>query len=151
MTGVSGEGVTGEGGAGVGGGQEVKKKKKKKKKGGAGGGGGAEGGEEVIPDTSGPKVNPTGMCVVCKCVQQFALILQTHTSKTVERRMRMHTPGYLEMAATALLLYQQQCVTCTLLELKFWATDTTDKYATRDLNSLNRQCQRWCTACSPVL
>ena len=70
MTGVSGESVTGEGGAGVEGGQEVKKKKKKKKKGGGGGGGGggAEGGEEVIPDTSGPKVNPTGMCAVCTCV-----------------------------------------------------------------------------------
>ena len=71
MTGVSGESVTGEGGAGVEGGQEVKKKKKKKKKGGGGEGGGrggAEGGEEVIPDTSGPKVNPTGMCAVCTCV-----------------------------------------------------------------------------------
>ena len=69
VTGVSGEGVTGEGGAGGAGvecGQEIKKKKKKKKKGG--GGGGAEGGEEVIPDTSGPKVNPTGMCAVCTCV-----------------------------------------------------------------------------------
>ena len=69
MTGVSGEGVTGEDGAGVGGGQEVKKKKNKKKKGGGGGGGGgAEGVEEVIPDTTGPKVNPTGTCVVCTCV-----------------------------------------------------------------------------------
>ena len=63
----------------------------------------------------------------------------------------MRTPGYLEMTAIALLhdvSDQQQCLTCILLELKFWTTDTADKCTTRGLNFLNHQHQRWYTACT---